>query len=271
MDLQLSGKRALVTGSSSGIGQVTAEQLAREGVKVVVHGRNQSRVDAVVASIRANGGIAEGICGDTGTTANVIALANAASAAFGGIDILINNAGGRTQGASNDLFEIDTEAWLDTLRLNLLSHMEFARQLSPTMVNQGWGRIVNISSIAGSFSKPGSPADYGTSKAALNNLTLNLATALQGTGVSVTTVSPGPILTPALEGFIERTVIKGNEQISSQEAERIAAEKFFKVPLGRLGRAEEVAAFITLLVSPLGGFCHATNLHIDGGALGTVN
>lgn len=271
MDLQLTGKRALITGSNSGIGRATAEHLAREGVDVVIHGRDRERVEQVAAAIRSSGGRAHAICGAIDTTAAVIALADEAAALTGGIDILINNAGGRPAGRSTEFHELDSEVWLETLRTNLLSHMEFARRLSPAMAERGWGRIVNVSSVAGSFSKPGSPADYGASKAALNNLTLSLSVALQGTGVSVTTVSPGPIMTPALEGFIERNILSKHPEMSPAEAEHHAAEKFFKVPLGRLGRADEVAALIALLASPLGGFCHATNLHIDGGALATVN
>jgi NAD(P)-dependent dehydrogenase (short-subunit alcohol dehydrogenase family) len=271
MDLQLAGKRALITGSNSGIGRAAAEQLAREGVEVVVHGRDRERTEQVAAAIRRDGGKAHAICGAIDTAAAVIALADEATALTGGIDILINNAGGRPATHSNEFKDLDSAAWIDTLRINLLSHMEFARRLSPAMVERGWGRIVNVSSVAGSFSKAGTPPDYGASKAALNNLTLSLSVALQGTGVSVTTVSPGPILTPALEGYIQRTILSKHPEMSPAEAERHAAEKFFKVPLGLLGRAEEVAALICLLASPLGGFCHATNLHIDGGALATVN
>jgi 3-oxoacyl-[acyl-carrier protein] reductase len=271
MDLQLTGKCALVTGSSSGIGQSTAETLGREGVTVVVHGRNQERLDAVVSNIRQAGGEAQAVVADMSNSSEVEQLAEEALELTGGIDILVNNAGGRARTNSNDLFEVSAEDWLDTYALNVASSLTLSQRLAVGMKERQWGRIINISSAAGSFIRRQAPPDYAASKAALNSLTLSLANALRETGVSVATVSPGPVLTPSLEGFIRRVICKDNPELDFAEAERKAARDYFNVPLGRLGRPEEIAAIIAVLVSPLGGFCHGTNVHIDGGSIGVVN
>ncbi len=271
MDMQLEGKRALVTGSSSGIGRAIAESLAREGAIVVVHGRDAQRLEDVARGIREAGGKAFTVVGDVGSSDAVRSVADAALQQTGGIDILVNNAGGRASRGSGDLMDASLEEWLGTMRINLLSALELSRTLSEGMRARNWGRIINISSAAGSLVRLKSPADYAASKAALNSLTLSLANALRNTGISVVTVSPGPVLTPSLEGFIERVIRHGRDDLDFAQAEAIAAKEYFNVPLGRLGRPEEVAALVTLLASPLGGFCNATNLHVDGGSIGTIN
>src|SRR5690606_2245103 len=233
MDLQLTGKTALVTGSSSGIGRSIAEVLAREGAAVIVHGRNLERLEAVVAGIRAAGGTAYPLVGEMEQQADVEKLASDALAICGGVDILINNAGGRAKVDSLDVLEVGAENWLSTMQINVTSCLTLAQRLAAGMVERKWGRIINISSAAGSSIRRRSPPDYAASKSALNSLTLSLANGLRETGVSVATVSPGPILTPSLEGFIRREICKNNPSMDFAEAERIAARDYFDIPLGR--------------------------------------
>lgn len=271
MDMQLGGKRALVTGSSSGIGRAIVESLAREGATVIVHGRDVRRVEEVTAGIRTAGGQALSVIGEMNSTDGVRAIIDATMEKTDGIDILVNNAGGRASKGTGEFMEATPEEWLETFRINLVSALELSRTFSEGMRSRGWGRIITISSAAGSLIRGQSPADYAASKAALNNLTLSLANALRDTGISAVTVSPGPVLTPSLKGFIDRVIRKGREDMAFAEAEAIAAKQYFNVPLGRLGRPEEVAALVTYLASPLGGYCNGTNLHIDGGSIGTVN
>ncbi len=270
MDLQLQDKGVLITGSSDGIGRAIAETLAAEGATVVVHGRNGDKTRKVAADIVASGGRAHAVTGDLTDVAQARRLADEARALAGGIDILINNAGGRS-GGGKDTLEADPADWTDTFRLNLNAALVLAGQLAPDMRERGWGRIINISSMAGSIIRGKSSPDYAASKAALNSLTLSLAHDLRATGISVTTVSPGPILTPALEAYIRDKICAERPDLSFAEAERIAANDYFSIPLGRIGRPEEVAAMIAVLVSPITGYCHATNVHIDGGCISAIN
>lgn len=271
MDLKLKGKVALVTGSSSGIGKAVAERLADEGVKVIVHGRNLERLQSVVDEIRERGGEAESIVGEMLNAEDVEQIAESALEAFGRVDILVNNAGGRKSKNTAGVLEGLAGDWVDTFQINVMSMLVLSQRLSVGMRARGWGRIINVSSAAGSIIRKQTPPDYGAAKAAINSLTLSLANGFVDSGVSVVTVSPGPILTPSLEGFIRNVVCKDQPGISFAEAEKIAAKRYFNIPLGRLGRADEVAAIIATLASSMGGFCHGTNVHIDGGSIGMIN
>jgi NAD(P)-dependent dehydrogenase (short-subunit alcohol dehydrogenase family) len=272
VDLKLAGKRALVTGGSSGIGRSIAETLAREGVIVVVHGRDDGRLRIVADGIRREGGEAFTVTGEMLNQRDVECLAQEAITLTGGIDILVNNAGGRVAEVSHDFFATTADDWLDTYRVNVTSCLTLAQRLAVGMMERNWGRIVNISSAAGSFVRPKGKPAYSASKAALNSMTLSLANAVSGSGVSVVSVSPGPILTPALESFIRNVLNSGiTSGLDFAEAERRAAREYFQVPLDRLGRPDEIAAVVAVLVSPFGGFCNGTNVHLDGGSIGTIN
>jgi NAD(P)-dependent dehydrogenase (short-subunit alcohol dehydrogenase family) len=269
LDLKLTDKRALVTGSSSGIGEAIARALARQGARVLVHGRNRERTEGVSESIRADGGQAWVALGDLAQLDTARALARAALEALGGVDILINNAGGADEGMKPWL---DTEAaqWQATFEQNIFSTVRLIRELVPTMKGAGWGRVIQISSGVGTQPFP-IGADYASSKAALINATVSLAKDLGGSGITVNTVSPGPILTPAAERVFRDVARQRGWGDDWAEIERKAVQEFVPNPLGRMGRAQEVADAVLFLASPLADYIHGANLRVDGGYVTSIN
>ncbi len=191
MDLQLKGKRALITGSSSGIGKAIAIALAQEGVAVVIQGRRQKEVERVAQEITASGGKAAMAIGDLTQNAEAQQVVDTALAAFNRIDILINNAGAFPfQG----WMEATVEDWMQNFDTNVFSMVRMIRLLVPQMKQGGWGRMIQISSNAGVQAVPYA-ASYSATKAANINMTVSLAKELANTGITVNTVSPGPVIT----------------------------------------------------------------------------
>ena len=195
MDLKLKGRRALVTGSSSGIGEGIARMLAQEGCAVVVHGRNRERAEKVAADIKA-AGVA---IGDLSTDEGAAAVHAEARTALGGnIEILINNAGGSSTGNTTKApIEISPADWVSNYHANALPSVRLCRLAVPDMVAAKFGRVINVSSAV-AVQPNNLGADYSGAKAALNNFTVSLAGSLKGVGVTVNTVSPGIIMVDGL-------------------------------------------------------------------------
>jgi NAD(P)-dependent dehydrogenase (short-subunit alcohol dehydrogenase family) len=269
LDLKLTEKRALVTGSSSGIGEAIARALARQGARVVVHGRNRERAEKVTESIRADGGKAWVALADLAQRDGAQALARGALEALGGVDILINNAGGADDGFKAWL-ETDPEQWQATFEQNIFSTVRLIRELTPQMQASGWGRIIQVSSVVGTQPFP-LGADYSAAKAALINTTVSLAKALGGTGITVNTLSPGPIHTPASERIYRDIARQQGWGENWAEIEQKAVQHIVPNALGRLGRSEEVADAVLFLASPLASFIHGANLRVDGGYVTAIN
>ena len=244
MDLRLQGKRALVTGSSIGLGEAIARALAAEGVAVAIHGRQPKRTYAVAADIEAHGGRVAVVLGDLTVEGEAQNIAD-----------------------SEKLLWEDTpiRAWTESYERNVLAAVRLISRLLLPMRQSGWGRIVNVSSVAGVMPQPTGP-DYSASKAAINNLSLSLTKALGASGVTVNTVSPGMILTPKLEEVF-RQMATTNGWVASdaswEEIER-AFLKVSQVPLGRIGRVDEVAHAVVFLCSPLASYITGADLRIDG-------
>lgn len=264
MDLGLTGKRALVTGSSSGIGAGVARELAAEGVAVVVHGRDSARAEAVADDIRARGGTAATALGAITNDAGADAVADAALAAWGGIDILVNCAGGVIRSDNPDWTEVSSDEWLQSFSLNVVSVVRLAKRLTPGMIARGWGRIINISSIGGT-QWSGRLHDYGAAKAALDHLTGNMSRALAGQGVTVNAVIPGTVLTPQAQRWIETLGAQNGWPDDFAERERLYTREFSAQPITRLGRVDEIAAAVAFLASPRSDFTTGALLRIDGG------
>jgi 3-oxoacyl-[acyl-carrier protein] reductase len=266
MDLRLHGKRALVTGSSIGLGEAIARTLAAEGVAVAVHGRQAARTSAVAAGIEASGGTAVVVLGDLTVEDEARGVADSAIEQLGGIDILVNNAGGT--GEKLVWGETPIDAWTKSYDQNVLAAVRLITRLLTPMKQSGWGRIVNVSSVAGVMPQPTGP-DYSASKAAINNLSLSLTKALGASGVTVNTVSPGMILTPKLEKVF-RQMATANGWVAAdaswEEIER-ALLTVSRVPLGRFGHVDEVAHAVAFLCSPLAGYITGADLRIDGGVV----
>lgn len=272
MDLQLTGKRALVTGSSGGIGAAIARVLAAEGVLVAIHGRDEGRAVQVLREIEATGGRAVVVLGDLSRDGDAERVAESASAALGGVDILVNNAGG--SGEKDPLERTSPEEWEEMYDKNVLSIVRLNRRLIPPMRRAGWGRIVNISSGAGAMPMA-TGAAYSAAKAAVNNLTVSLSKEVGRDGVTVNTISPGTILTPKLRRAFrgmarERGWADGGEG-EWPEVEKAVVENVLANSLARVGRVEEIAHAVAFLCSPLAGYITGANLRVDGGIVPTVN
>lgn len=268
MDLQLEGRRALVTGSSSGIGEAMAKMLAQEGAAVLVHGRNRERAEKIAAEIGA-AGVA---IGDLSSDATAETVHSDAREALGGnIEILINNAGGSSTGnTSKTPIEITPDDFISNYHANMLAAVRLCRLAVPDMVSAKFGRVINVSSaVAVQPSNLGS--DYSGAKSALNNYTVSLAGSLKGVGVTANTISPGIIMVDGLLRFGRQKF--GNPDLSFEEvSERFAAEKVFDIPpVGRLGLPRDMAMVACLLASPLSGFITGANYRVDGGQVRSLN
>jgi len=268
MDLKLKGRRALVTGSSSGIGEAIARMLAQEGAAVVVHGRNRERAEKVASDIKAAGVAIGDLSKDEGAAA---VHAEARTALGGNVEILINNAGGSSTGNTTKApADIVMEDWISNYHSNALSSVRLCRLAVPDMVAAKFGRIINVSSaVAVQPNNLGS--DYSVAKAALNNFTVSLAGSLKGVGVTVNTVSPGIIM---VDGLVRMGRKKyGDANMTIEEiTKRLAADKVFDLPpAGRLGIPDDLALIICTLASPLSGFVTGANYRVDGGQVRSVN
>ncbi|CAN7439755.1 SDR family NAD(P)-dependent oxidoreductase [Phenylobacterium sp. LjRoot225] len=273
MDLQLAGKRALVTGSSSGIGKGVAAVLAREGATVVIHGRNRERTDGVAEAIRAAGGVAHVAIGDLATEAGAAAVVQAVHDHAGGLDILVNNIGGTESsgGGLKSWFEILPEHWAGSMQQNLVAAVRMIHAFTPAMRDRGWGRVINVAS-AGGTEPPAAVPDYCAAKAAVINMTVSLSKALARTGVTVNTVSPGCTRTEAFERTLDKLAAEHGwpDDYEAREA-RFMELGMFPCAAERYGRPEDVGALVAFLASPLAAFVDGANYRIDGGQCQSVN
>jgi len=276
MQLDLQGKRALVTGSNSGIGAGIARTLAAEGVRVVVHGRNAERCAAVVGEIVAAGGTADYVLGDVATEEGTGAVADAVEERLGGLDILVNNAGGRASthrggGLNPGWLDTPWTDWVWTYEQNIGAAVRLIQRFVPAMKERGWGRVINIASTSGTQTVP-EMGEYQAAKAAMINLTSSLARTLAYTGITVNTVSPGTILTPALRRtFTDMAVKMGMDADDWDAIEAKFTREIFDQPIARFGEPGDIGRMVTLLASPLSSYMTGANYRVDGGFIHSVN
>ncbi len=251
----LSDRGVLICGGTSGIGLATAQRFLEEGSRVFVSGLEAAEVDAAVAAL-APRGQASGVACDVRNEADVTGLVDAAEESLGGVDVLINNAGT----ARRDPFlTLDVNDWDRILAVNLRGMFLVAQAVSRRMAGRGSGVIVNMSSTNGLAGEE-DYAHYNASKGGVLQLTRTMAVELGRRGIRVNALCPGYIRTP-----LNDTI---SAQIGAEEFE--AAYVASRIPLGRIGRADEVAAGYAFLASDDASFIHGATLVIDGGQLAVM-
>jgi len=265
MNLDLAGKRVLVTGSHRGTGEATARAFAAEGASVFVHGFEPGQAEPVVASIVASGGQAHAVSGDITTDAGADAVALAVG---GGVDVLVNNYGVASGGKWD---ETGIDHWTEMYERNVLCGVRMAVRLVPAMRERGWGRVIFVGTV-GSVRPRAVMPGYYAAKAALPAVVLSLAKELAGTGITVNCVSPGVLRTAEVEAhFRARAARKGwSEDWNEIERRAIAETLGAGSPALRFGLPSEVAATVVFLASGQAAYINAVDLRVDGGAADCV-
>ena len=264
MHLGLKGKVALITGASQGIGKAIALTMAEEGCNVAICARGKDKLDSSAEEIRAKGVEVLAVQSDVSKREDNLNFVSQAAEAFGRIDILVNNAG---YGNASDPMELPEEVFRYHLDLMLFGPIQLCRLVIPHMRNQGWGRIINISSI---FSKqPGNQLDYDAIKAAMNMYTKDFSNYLAKDNILVNAVCPGPIRGPLWEGPGALAEQLGQELgMSAPEVMRWFAEK--NIPLEHHGDPEDIANMVAFLASDRAKFITGQAINVDGGMVKTL-
>lgn len=263
MDLQLRGKRALVTGSTAGIGFAVARLLAREGASVVVNGRQQERVDAALNRIRQETGNAEvrGIAADLGNGSGCTAL----TAELSDVDVLVNNVGIFQPKAFE---QIADDEWLRFFEVNVLSGVRLSRHYLPGMRERNWGRIVFISSES-ALQIPVEMIHYGTTKTAQLAVARGLAETTIGSGVTVNSVLPGPTASEGVGTFVEQMADARGIDFKAMEREFFTTARPSSL-LQRFATPDEVAAMVAYVCSTAASATNGAALRVDGGVVRSI-
>lgn len=249
MDLELKGKVAIVTGSARGLGAATARRLALEGASVVITDITKDRAEETAASLRAEGLSAHCVVGDITSAEDVKRLVDETVATFGGVHILVNNAGSPRD---NYLVKMAEDDWDFVMNVMLKGAFLASKAVMPHMISQGWGRVINVSSRA-HFGNP-TQANYATAKAGLIGLAKALSMEEGRYGITVNCVAPGFMETEMIQALPTYEVIK----------ERALAMQ----PVKRPGRPDDVADAIAFLASARASFISGEVLHVTGGRYG---
>jgi NAD(P)-dependent dehydrogenase (short-subunit alcohol dehydrogenase family) len=267
MDLALDDRVAIVTGGSKGIGYGCAEALAAEGCTLSICARHRDELEAAAADLEAAYGVAvEPVVADLTVDDDIDTLVERTIDAFGTVDVLVNNAG--TVGTPGGLDDNTTQDWRDLFELNLFAVVTLTRTVVPHMREQGWGRIINISSENGEQPYPDMMA-YSASKGALNNFGKALSKEVADDGILVNTVSPAFIETPLVNEMMAEAAEA--QDISVDEmVEQFLAERRPHIEVGRPGEIEEVGSLVAFLASEHASFVNGANYRVDGGSVAAM-
>jgi len=263
MDLGLTNKIALVTGSTAGIGLAIAQSLAAEGAHVYVNGRTRPRVDTAVAAIRLQTATAnvEGIVADFSSAAG----AEAVIARLPAVDVLVNNV---AIFGMKPFAEITDADWLHIFEVNVMSGVRLARHYLPGMLRKNWGRILFISSES-AVQIPVEAVSYGVSKTAQVAVARGIAESVAGTGVTVNSVLPGPTASEGMGGIVDAMAAQQNKSKEQIEQEFFAHMRPSSL-LKRFATVEEVASMVTYLASTLASATNGSALRVDGGVVKAI-
>ena len=259
MDLKLTDKLALVSGSTAGIGFAIAEALAREGARVIVNGRTQAAVDETVTRLRAStGGEVHAFAGDLG----LATVAESLARTYPDVEILVNNVGIFEPKPFEDIADAD---WVRFFEMNVLSGVRLARLFLPAMRRADWGRIIFISSES-AVQIPAEMIHYGMTKTAQLAVARGLAEAVAGTGITVNSILPGPTKSRGVSDFVDALAKSEGKSFAAFETEffqKVRPTSLIK----RFASPEEVASLVAYVASPLASATTGAALRVDGGVI----
>ena len=242
----LEGKSAIITGSSRGIGRAIAKSYAENGARLIIHGTREEALSELKSELNALGAECEYVAGDIGSPDTAARLAEKCLENYKSIDILVNNAGINSR---KSFEELSFEDWDNMLRTNLTSAFYTCKAVLPSMLEQGSGVIINMSSSAGKTAHPNAAISYGVSKAGINSLTQKLAYDYAAKGIRVNAICPGPIET----------------DMSKQWTEEYREKVYSSIPMHRLGTGADVANVAVFLASDMAAFICGESVNVNGG------
>lgn len=258
MDLQLTDKLALVTGSTAGIGLAIAKKLAAEGTSVIVNGRSQESVDKTIASLSDTQGKIKGLAANLSSAEGV----QQAIKQYPQIDILVNNLGIFEVKSFAQISDDDWQRFFDT---NVMSGVRLCRAYLPKMLEKNWGRIIFISSESG-IQIPQEMIHYGMTKSAQIAISRGLAESTAHTKVTVNSILPGPTKTKGVEDYIRQMAKEKNLSVEEMEQEFFAEDRPTSI-IQRFIEPEEVANLAAYIASPISAATNGASLRVDGGVL----
>ena len=263
MDLQIKGKLALVTGSTSGIGKAIAVKLLHEGASVIVNGRSQERIDAVLEKLHPIGKV-YGIAADLATAAGTEHLVNTAKE-IGDVNILINNVGCFEY---KPFFEISDDEWSKLFDLNVMSGVWLTRALMPKMLERNWGRIVFVSSEAGVKPNP-EMIHYSVTKTTQIALARGLAEMTKGTEVTVNSALVAPTWTEGVEVFLDKIARSSSTTVEAMRTDYFEADGVNSL-LQRFATSDEIANLVVFLCSKNASAINGAAQRVDGGIIRSI-
>lgn len=248
----LTGRRALVTGSAQGIGFALAEALAAAGAELVLNGRTKESLDEAAERLRANGTTVQTMLADVTDAAEVASAVSALEAEGQSIDILVNNAGIQRR---KPLDEFEVEAWRELMRTNLDSVFYVSRAVAPHMISRGYGKIINVGSVQCELARP-SIAPYTASKGAVKNLTKGMCADWAKYGLQINAIGPGYFATPLNAALVADPEFDGWLRK--------------RTPAGRWGDLEDLHGAMVFLASGASDFVNGQTIYVDGGILAVI-